>query len=238
MQLPPQTAAAAHDGRERRGAATRRVVVAAALELFAEHGCEGTTMRDIAERSGVKQPLIVYHFGSKEELWKAAVDEVWGRMESTLLERMAAAGVAVEDEQEGVEATRETLRVVLRSFLQSAAEHPEYLRILLREGSHRGPRFRWLVEHHTRRNYEAGIELFRRAQEQGLFPPVPTHHLLYLLAGALTFVLAIEADVQALTGRDPRSPAFLETHIDSLMALLGPGDAEEETCPSDATRSG
>jgi len=130
---------------------------------------------------------------------------------------------------------RESLRAVLRAFAHSAARHPEYLRILLREGSHHGPRFDWLVANHTRRNYDAGIELFRRAQEHGIFPDVPLHHLLYIVAGALHFALAIAPDVEALTGEDPRSPAFLDAHIDALLTLLAPGLREptrrDAPCP-------
>jgi len=230
-QPPPESAPAApgrRGVRDRRREATRETVLDAAIELFSEHGCEGTTMRDIAERSGVKPPLIVYHFESKENLWKAAVDEVWSRMESTLAARMASHGLAGQRLAEAP-SRREDLEVVLRSFLQSVAEHPEYLRILLREGSHHGPRFDWLRENHTRRNYAAGAELFDRARRRGLLPDVPIEHLLFILSGALTFFLAIAEDVRAHTGRDPRSKRFLDDHIDALMALLVSGrrDATE-----------
>ena len=73
MPTAPQPAPAT---REERAAQTREAVLNAAIEVFAEHGCEGATIRNIAERSGMKQPLIVYHFGSKEGLWQAAVELV------------------------------------------------------------------------------------------------------------------------------------------------------------------
>jgi TetR/AcrR family transcriptional regulator, regulator of cefoperazone and chloramphenicol sensitivity len=40
----------------------------AALQLFAERGVGGTTVRDIARAAGVSAGLIRHHFGSKEEL--------------------------------------------------------------------------------------------------------------------------------------------------------------------------
>jgi AcrR family transcriptional regulator len=207
--------------RGRRSAQTRRSVLGAAIELFSEHGCEGTTLRDIAERSGVKQPLILYHFDNKENLWRAAVDEVWVRMEATLMAYAGQHGLAGAGEGEPmVVADLATLRVVLRAFVQSASEHPEYLRILLREASHRGARFDWLVEHHTARNYDMAAALFGSAQARGVLPDVPIHHLVYLLAGALTFIFAVGADVERQTGRDPRSEAFLDAHVDALLRLL------------------
>ena len=70
--------------REAQAAHTRELILDAAVELFSMKGCDGTSLRDIGERSGVKRPLILYHFESKELLWRAAVDEVWGRMETRL----------------------------------------------------------------------------------------------------------------------------------------------------------
>jgi AcrR family transcriptional regulator len=46
----------------------------AALELFAEHGVAGTTIRDVAQAAGVSPGLVQHHFGTKEGLRKA-VDE-------------------------------------------------------------------------------------------------------------------------------------------------------------------
>jgi hypothetical protein len=101
------------------------------------------------------------------------------------------------------------------------SEHPQYLQMLLREGSHRGPRFDWLEQHHLGRNFRSGTALFESLQERGLFPGVAPEHLIYILAGATTFIFAVEADVRRQTGSAPRSPTFLDAHIDALMKLLG-----------------
>jgi len=51
--------------------AVRTTVLDAALELFARHGFADTSLRDISRKSGVSHPLILHHFGSKEELYSA-----------------------------------------------------------------------------------------------------------------------------------------------------------------------
>ncbi|MGH7859485.1 MAG: CerR family C-terminal domain-containing protein [Candidatus Binatia bacterium] len=48
---------------------TRRRLLRAASELFAERGFHGTTVRDIAARAGVNLASGNYHFGSKKELY-------------------------------------------------------------------------------------------------------------------------------------------------------------------------
>lgn len=51
--------------------AVRTAVLDAALELFAAKGFADTSLRDISAISGVSHPLILHHFGSKDELYAA-----------------------------------------------------------------------------------------------------------------------------------------------------------------------
>ena len=52
-----------------------------ALNLFAKKGFDGASTREIADAAGVTHALIKYHFGSKEELWKEAVNQLFGRLD-------------------------------------------------------------------------------------------------------------------------------------------------------------
>ena len=51
----------------------RDKLLAAAGELFASHGFDGTTTREIADRAGVDATLIARYFGSKAGLYLAAL---------------------------------------------------------------------------------------------------------------------------------------------------------------------
>jgi AcrR family transcriptional regulator len=46
-------------------------ILAAAIELFAQKGFEGTSMADIAQLADVNHSLIFHYFGNKEKLWIA-----------------------------------------------------------------------------------------------------------------------------------------------------------------------
>jgi len=48
-------------------------ILQAALELFQVHGIKKTTTGDIAQKAGVSPATVYNHFGSKEELVRAAV---------------------------------------------------------------------------------------------------------------------------------------------------------------------
>ncbi|MFI1919110.1 TetR family transcriptional regulator [Nocardia sp. NPDC020380] len=60
-------------GRKKDAAATRAALLTAAQELFAERGFDRATVRDIAARAGANQALLFRYFGSKEELFRAAI---------------------------------------------------------------------------------------------------------------------------------------------------------------------
>ena len=65
--------AAPRAGRSRNAAASKDVLLQAARALFGERGYEGTTIREIGERAGVDAALIARYFGSKADLYIAAV---------------------------------------------------------------------------------------------------------------------------------------------------------------------
>lgn len=56
-----------------RAAATRERILDAAERLFAERGFAGTSLRDITSEARVNLAAVNYHFGSKDELFLAAV---------------------------------------------------------------------------------------------------------------------------------------------------------------------
>jgi AcrR family transcriptional regulator len=66
MGRPP-----ASEGRD-----TRRAILDASLNLFAESGFFGTSMREIAREVGVRESAIYHHFPSKEALFEALMREV------------------------------------------------------------------------------------------------------------------------------------------------------------------
>ncbi|MEA3222100.1 MAG: TetR/AcrR family transcriptional regulator [Thermodesulfobacteriota bacterium] len=58
---------------ERRMERNKERILRATLELFKVHGIKKTTTNDIARKAGVSPATIYNHFGSKEELVRAAV---------------------------------------------------------------------------------------------------------------------------------------------------------------------
>jgi AcrR family transcriptional regulator len=59
---------------------TRARIQQIAVELFTEHGYEGTSLREIAERLGVTKAALYYHFKSKEDIIQSLVEDYQAQM--------------------------------------------------------------------------------------------------------------------------------------------------------------
>ncbi len=59
-------------------------IVAAALDLFAEHGVNGSSLQMIADAIGVTKAAVYHQFPTKEAIVVAAVEVELGRLEAAL----------------------------------------------------------------------------------------------------------------------------------------------------------
>src|SRR5712692_338186 len=69
---------------------TRARIVAAALELFRNHGFEATTMREIAQSAGVATGAAYYYFDSKDAIVLAFYDQAQKDMAPRLEQAVAS----------------------------------------------------------------------------------------------------------------------------------------------------
>jgi AcrR family transcriptional regulator len=75
--------------REENKAATRRALHGAALRMFAEHGFEQTTVRDIAAAAGVTERTFFRYFAAKEDLVLGEVLDLLPALHANIVERPA-----------------------------------------------------------------------------------------------------------------------------------------------------
>lgn len=190
---------------------TRDRILAAALELFADRSYDGASTRAIAERAGVSQPSLAYHFHSKDELWRAAVDSLF----ATMRERL---GARVGDLDGGDDVA--TAELVVREFIAFSAAHPQLHRIILQESKAEGTRMDWMVDTHVRPLYEATTAMFARLSAVGALPDVPPAFLYYILTGAGPTLFVLAPECRRLAGFDPTEPEAVATHADAVVDLL------------------
>lgn len=79
--------------RRRLPAAERRgLLLAAALDAFAEGGYRETKLEDVAERAGVSKALIYEHFASKQELFQEILETYVAELHESVVTAATAAG--------------------------------------------------------------------------------------------------------------------------------------------------
>jgi len=71
--------------------ARRAQIVDCAIAALAEDGYAGATMARIAQRAGVSNSVIVYHFGTKDRVFEQVADEVFRVATERLQPELAAA---------------------------------------------------------------------------------------------------------------------------------------------------
>jgi AcrR family transcriptional regulator len=74
--MTDDTARSRRPGRRPGANETREAILAAARDAFAAHGYEKATIRGIAREAGVDPALVHHFYGSKEDVFKAAVSDV------------------------------------------------------------------------------------------------------------------------------------------------------------------
>ncbi len=123
------------------GDRTRGAILDAALEMFATVGFDAMSVRELTRQLGVSHNLVHHHFGTKEELWRAAIDHGMGPA--------AEDWAALLDRSVGSPRSPEVLREVIEGGVALLAERPQLARILTDESSRPGSRLDYLYERYV-----------------------------------------------------------------------------------------
>ena len=150
--------------------ANRARIVAAAIEEFAARGFKGAAMDAIAARTHTTRALINYYFGSKEKLYLAVLERVYGEI------RDAESRLDLEP-LPPVEAVRRIVEFTYRYYV----EHQGFVRLVVAENQARGRHLRKSKAMRTlnRPIIERLARVIERGQAEGLFrrdaDPVEVH---------------------------------------------------------------
>jgi AcrR family transcriptional regulator len=154
-------------------AETRALLVRAGRELFGTIGFSAAKASDIAQRAGVTRGALLHHFGDKEGLFAAVLDEV----EAEAASRVVAAALTGSD-------PLAWLRLGFEAFLIECVK-PDVTQIMLVDGP---SVLGWETWHEidARYGYRPVLETVEAAVGAGLLQSDDPGALASLLLGALT----------------------------------------------------
>lgn len=183
-------------------------IVQAALAVFAEKGFAGARLDEIAARAGVSKGALYLYFATKEEMFRAVVEQAV-RPNLALVQNMATAEMPFPD----------LARTTARLMAHVAATSPlgGIVKMVIAEAGNFPELARIWYERTISPVLEVLVGVIARAQARGeLRPGDPRQYALSLVAPTLVGV--IWRDTFTPVGAPPFDlPALAEQHVETLL---------------------
>lgn len=183
-------------------------MLAAAVEEFAVHGVRGTRIQDIVKRAGVNERMIYHHFGSKDGLYAAALEDQFTALHdawSPVLEKAAAL-----EPYDG-------MRMALGGFVDIITSRPQLVGMWLHEALNS---WRTLPLPTADMLSDTLRDLYRRGQRAGVFRPDCPYEIARGTALGALFGLVVLAPRGADVVRDNPSAFDGTVARDQVLDLL------------------
>lgn len=210
---PPRRAAAADADADMSG--SKAAILAAARAEFAAKGLTGARVNVIATRAGVNKQLIYYYFGSKDDLYRTALETVYTEIRTQ--ERSLNLG------QMAPEAAMETLFGFSFDYL---ARHPDCIGLLNHENAQGAKHVRdsRSIQSTNSPLIELIASALARGVEAGLFRHgVDPLHLYISVAGMSYFFFSNRLTLSSAFDRDLVSAASVAGYRSHVVAFAMAG---------------
>lgn len=198
-------------GKQERAIRTQSKLLKAAAEVFAEKGFDGSTIRQIGKRAGLNHQKIVYHFGTKEDLFLVVLKEGF-----ELLQKTGTLLKVQEDNEDPIE----KFKAVLKKVAKVHNENPFFIRILYHESFKRNERLNKLqpyIQQYRKRVYLNLLFL----QKHGFGANIPIDNLMMIFFGTFHAWFIQPFNNNTVTVSNPREElAKMEAYIDSFFILF------------------
>ncbi len=197
--------------RTRNADRSREVILDAAERLFAERGFQGTSLQDIGDAASVSRGTPSYFFGSKEGVYRAVLDRIFGSV-ADLVRRQQEQALGVRAGPDEVFARE------IAGYIGFLAERPNFVRLLQWEALTGGE----LLADLTAR-MEALRESERVIREEvarGAFRPVDPRHLMLNIMALCWYPFAQQESLMKVMGADAFDPDFIEAHGKAVTELV------------------
>eukprot|EP00439_Symbiodinium_sp_Y106_P089100 s1_g1636.t1 len=158
----------------------RRAILDAAVDLFGARGFDGVSLGQIASEVGADVALTRYYFGSKHEVWIAAITHLTEQIE-------AEADRTVDPEQTS---QTDQLKAAIQDFIAVSARWPQLSRIIVFDGDKEDERGKYIAQHVVQPFYKRMSKLIRGAKKEGTIPNVTERTLFFMITHGGSFPMA------------------------------------------------
>lgn len=192
----------------------RNQILEAALVEFADKGFQEASLAAIARRLGVTAPLVLYHFGSKANLWREALEVFCGSL--------GAAVHAAAEEGRALEA-REALRLMVRRLVEFFATHRAAYRLIRDEAGVEAGQNDWFTSRNVKPIIETIEEVYRRAVDEGAVRPAPFETTFFMILGAVSCYFESRSLAARLFGSTEEGAQWVDGYAEQVVRLCFDG---------------
>ena len=191
--------------------ATRTLILEGALEAFAASGFDGVSVRELTRRLGVSHNLVHHYFGSKDNLWREAIDRGIADQLAWMLEGMTDLGES-DDPFEAVS-------VALQLFVRVVAQLPAFPLILAQESAIGGERLDYIYERAIVPAVKIGTRHLARLEDAG-GAKFDMRSLALILSAGASGRVTLSSIARKLGEPDPLGDEAVEKYADTLSRLV------------------
>jgi AcrR family transcriptional regulator len=209
VQVPSRSQRRAKPRWQRRKAARPGEIVAAALQVFADHGFATSTLEEVARRAGVTKGTVYLYFDSKEALLKSVVRE-------TIVPAIAQ-GEALAQSFTG--SARELLTQIIRDFWQFLSETPASAlpKLMVAEAANFPELARFYYQEVVSRGQRLIGSVLERGIKSGEFRSIDVGAARRLAIAPVLHAAYWRHSFALCTREDFDSVAYLNQHIDIFL---------------------
>lgn len=203
---PRNTGSPRRDPRER--------LLTIACNLFAQRGYDAVSTGDIAKAANLTQSMVHYYFGSKENIWEAAIENMMRDFGKRF-------PLDVKELQDLDPLSR--LKILTRRFIRMSAGDPNFSRIIIHENLSHSGRLAWLVDRFVARAFGEFDRLISEGIKAGQIKDLPLFAASNTLISASAFTFCLGPMLQQVHGVDLQKPEVFEVLADSIIEIVFSG---------------
>lgn len=189
-------------------------ILEAALEVFSQHGFRGATLDQIAERSGLSKPNLLYYFPSKDSIHAALMAgllKVW-------LDPLRALDPAGEPLEE--------ILAYVRRKLELSRDFPRESRLFANEILQGAPRIQGPLHDELKPLVDEKAAVIAGWMAAGRLAPLDPHHLIFSIWATTQHYADFDVQVRAVLGPGHDPYAEADSYLIALYRRsLRPGAA-------------
>lgn len=192
-------------------AQNKKLILAAALDVFSSAGFQGATVDEIARRAGMSKPNLLYYYRRKKDIYIAVLEHTLADWLQPL-EALSADGDPIDE-----------LAKYIRAKVSMSYADPKASRLFANEVLHGAPMIDRFLKGPLKQLVTDKAAIIQGWIEAGKLAPIDPYHLIFAIWSVTQHYADFAVQVAAVLGKPPSTAQIEDAVLDILLRGLKPG---------------